>query len=73
MNKKQAIALERHFKEQHENPPAPFNPAFDPKAKERYRKVSESMEADGFYKTHSRKECRLEWARRYQEFKDKGE
>jgi hypothetical protein len=48
-----------------DNPPAPFNPNFDPEAKNRYRCVSDSMERDGFYDTHNREECRIEWKLRY--------
>ena len=36
----------------HRNKPAPFNPAYDPKA-------------DDFYATHTRPECAAEWRRRY--------
>ncbi|WP_230280511.1 hypothetical protein [Croceicoccus sp. Ery15] len=47
------------------NPPAPFNPLFDPGATARRAKVTSSMEADGFYKSHTREECKAEWHRRY--------
>ena len=57
--------LARAFEYQHTNPPAPFNPDFDPGAKARYAKVSESMEADKYYDNHSRQQCATEWARRY--------
>jgi hypothetical protein len=53
------------FHQQWANPPAAFNPYFDPKAKARYAAVTASMEADGFYGTHTREECKAEWARRY--------
>lgn len=53
------------FQHEWNNPPAPFNPAFDPKAKDRYAAVTASMEADGFYAKHTREECKAEWARRY--------
>lgn len=53
----------------HDNPPEPFNPEADPKAKERYRAVSASMEADGYYERHSREECKAEWGRRYDALK----
>lgn len=55
------------------NPPSPFNPAYDPKAKARYAKVTTSMESDGFYSNHTRQECAAEWRRRYDELKFKGE
>lgn len=51
----------------HTHPPAPFNPLADPKAEERYSAVSASMNADNFYATHTRAECKAEWARRYAE------
>ena len=49
----------------HRNKPLPFNPAFDPKAADRRRRVTASMEADGFYASHTRSECAAEWRRRY--------
>lgn len=54
------------FTEQWRNPPPPFNPAFDPKAAARYAQVTASLEADGYYDTHTREECRAEWAARYE-------
>lgn len=51
----------------HMNPPPPFNPLANTKAAMRYRLVTASMEADGFYQTHTREECKAEWARRYKE------
>ena len=48
-----------------DNPPPPFNQDFNPKAKQRYMDVTTSMEADGFYKNHTREECRIEWRHRY--------
>ena len=50
---------------QHNFPPAPFNPKFDPKAASRWDKVSSSMRADNYYATHTQEECKKEWARRY--------
>ena len=58
------------FEEQWRNPPPPFNPNFDPGAKARYERVTRSMEADGFYSSHTREECKEEWRRRYEA--DKG-
>jgi hypothetical protein len=55
------------FEQAWKNPPAPFNPLFDPKAKDRFAAVTKSMEADNFYASHSREECRAEWRRRYDE------
>lgn len=53
----------------HVFPPAPFNPSYDPKANERSKAVSDSMESDNFYATHTREECKAEWGRRYDELK----
>ena len=55
----------------HDNPPAPFNPDYDPKDYARYTKVTQSMETDGWYTSHTREECKAEWARRYEELKRK--
>ena len=62
------------FQEQWRNPPPPFNPLFDPKAKDRYARVTRSMEEDDFYASHTREECKAEWRRRYKELEaiDKG-
>jgi len=59
------------FTEQWRHPPAGLdsNPAFDPKAANRFAKVTASLEADNYYATHTREECRTEWARRYEELK----
>ncbi len=65
--------LAAHFERLHNNPPPAFNPAFDPKAKARSNKVTQSMEADGFYLNHTREQCAVERARRYDELKAKGE
>jgi hypothetical protein len=54
-----------NFDFEHANLPAPFNKRYDPKAGERYKLVSESMEDDGFYDSHTREECRVEWGKRY--------
>lgn len=60
-----------YFEEHWRNPPAPFNPLFDPKAKTRYERVTKSMEEDGYYASHTREECKNEWARRYEALKIK--
>lgn len=56
---------------EHKNPPAPFNPKFDPKAEGRYAAVTASMQADGRYESHSREENSVEWKRRYDALKAK--
>lgn len=48
MNRKPMAELTAHFEYMHNKPPAPFNPDFDPKAKERDHKIYEAMLADGF-------------------------
>jgi len=53
------------FWREHNFPPAPFNPDFDPKAGDRFSQVSSSMQADNYYATHTRPECKEEWHRRY--------
>ena len=73
MSRKQMIAIEKHFMQQWENPPKPFNPDFDPKAKDRSSKVTASMEQDFFYDNHTREECRLEYLRRYDLLKEGGQ
>lgn len=45
--------------------PLPFNPAYDPRAKDWSKQAAESMERDGFYDKHTRAECAAEWRRRY--------
>ena len=60
-----------YFENHWRNPPAPFNPDFDPKAKARFEAVTKSMEDDDFYATHTREECKDEWARRYNALKTK--
>lgn len=62
-----SLALYEVFKEQWENPPPPFNPDFDPLAKQRYADVTKSMVEEGFYSTHTREECKEEWGKRYSE------
>ena len=47
------------------NRPPPFNPTFDPKAKERAAYTTESMVRDDFHASHTREECAAEWRRRY--------
>jgi hypothetical protein len=50
-----------------------LNPNFDPKAEQRFKKVTASMERDNFYATHTREECKAEWARRYDKLKSMNE
>ena len=60
-----ANKLVEHFEHQHNNPPAPFNSAYNPNAAGYYKQVSKSMEEDGFYDSHSRVECAIEWRKRF--------
>ena len=62
-----------YFAYEHENPPKPFNLEFDPNAAARYAKVSASMEFDNYYSNHTREECKVEWARRYEVLIENGE
>lgn len=55
------------FAYHHDNPPPPFNPEADPRAKDRYRAVTSSMQDDRFYDNHTREECKAEWGRRYEQ------
>ena len=54
------------FDREHKHPPAPFNPDFDPGARQRYADVTASLEADNFYASHTRAECAAEWRARYE-------
>jgi hypothetical protein len=54
---------------EHNFPPNPFNPDYDPKAEDRFYTVTSSMEKDNFYATHTREECKVEWTKRYQALK----
>jgi hypothetical protein len=53
----------------HRRLPRPFNPLADANAERRYAATTASLQADDFYANHTREECRVEWARRYDEFK----
>jgi hypothetical protein len=48
----------------HDAPP-PFNPLYKPHAKLVREKVTKCMEEKGFYKSHTREECKVEWNRLY--------
>lgn len=65
-------SLVEHFRFHHENPPAPFNPDYDPRADERFSLVTRSMEVDNFYASHTREECKAEWRKRYDSLKQEG-
>lgn len=56
----------------HRNEPLPFNPAYDPKASDRYTRVTESMERDGLYETMPREQRAIEWRKRYDAEKSAG-
>ena len=57
--------IKAHFEALHNNPPAPVNPHYNPNAAIASIAVSEEMENEGYYTTHTREECRIEFARRY--------
>lgn len=65
--------LEQHFQHQHDNPPPPFNPDFESQSYARLCEAARSMEADGFYATHSRIECAAEIRKRCADLKAKAE
>lgn len=69
MNTKTRNALEAYFHHAHGNPPAPFNPEFDPLAAPRSTRAARTMQEDGFYDTHTREECALEHRRRVEQYK----
>jgi len=60
------------FDYEHKNPPAPFNPLYDPKSHKRYEMVTNSMTQDDYYSSHSREECKKEWRKRYDKLKSEG-
>ena len=62
---KKAAPLGVHFQFLWDNPPAPFNPDYDPKADARFHQVTQSLEAEGWYASHTREECKAEWGLRY--------
>lgn len=66
-----AQKYERAIERAHNYKPAPFNPQYDPTASRRYQQVTESMERDHYYDTHTREECRVEWRRRYDKEKQR--
>ncbi len=41
-------------------------------ASQRFELVTQSMEADDYYRDHTREECRIEWRRRYDLLKEGG-
>lgn len=55
-----------------EQAPAPFNPDYAPKVKQRFADVTASMERDNFYISHTREECKQEWGKRYDALKASG-
>lgn len=64
-------AMEKALAFEHENPPAPFNPDFDPQATERHGKVIAEMQDAGFYEEgganfKTQEERKAEYARRYE-------
>lgn len=60
-----ADKLENTFEFLWNNAPAPFNPDYKPYAKEVRKLVTDSMENDGYYDKHTRKQCAAEWRKRY--------
>lgn len=64
--------IDDHFAFHHANPPAPFNPDYNPLSHEWSRQASQSMVDDGFYANHTREECAAEYAKRYAALKQQG-
>jgi hypothetical protein len=56
---------------EHKNPPAPFNPDYDPRAKDWFAETTASLEAEGFYKTGTPASRKEGWRKRYEEIKAK--
>ena len=65
MTRTENKSLENAFAREWDNPPTPFNPAFDPTAKARSAAVVTGMEFDNFYSTHTREQCAAEYRTRY--------
>ena len=59
------MSIEEHFKNLHDNPPAPFNIGYKPLAAKYSDEVAREMESEGFYDTHTRVECATEFRIRY--------
>lgn len=72
-------SIPQHFEHMHNNPPSELfrmlglNLDYNPNSKDWYKMVSQSMEDDNFYDTHTREECRVEWAKRYTKLKENNE
>lgn len=49
--------------------PLPFNPAYRKAARQWAAQATDSMERDGYYDTHTREQCAVEWRRRYDAIK----
>lgn len=50
--------------------PAPFNPLYDPRDAGWLRQAADSMDADGFYASHTRIDCAVEIRTRYNTIKE---
>ena len=60
--------LDIYFENLHNNPPAMLNSTCSKKAIDVWPLVSKSMEAGGYYTSHTREECKKEWRARYELF-----
>ena len=59
-----AQAFERAMDYAHEHVPAPFNPHYDPRARQVADQVANEMQDEGFYDCHTRHECAVEFRQR---------
>jgi hypothetical protein len=60
--------LAAHFETLHNNPPAPFNPLYNPNSKKASLLAVQSMQSDGFYDNNTREQCSIEYRKRYDNF-----
>lgn len=67
MNKSQYTELAILFDIHHMNKPSPFNPKYLPAYSELAKRVTEKMERDGYYDSHTREQCAVERKRLIEE------
>lgn len=67
MNKSQYTELAILFDIQHLQKPPPFNPKYLPAYSELAKRVTEKMERDGYYDSHTREQCAAERKRLIEE------
>lgn len=67
MNKSQYTELAILFDIHHMNKPSPFNPKYLPEYSEIAKRVTEKLERDGYYDSHTREQCAVERKRLIEE------